>query len=269
MKYIKLFENYNYEKIFDWMKEYAPRVKNFVINSDGSVDIDGCFSFHKGENAGIINGELPIKIRYADCVFADNIGLKTLKNFPEKISEDYDVTPIDSNGYYWIQNNKLTTLEGCPKKVKRFIASDNELTSLKGAPEYVHDVCYLQNNQLESMEGCPKYIGLRLDIYNNPIKSLIGIPPDFMIGAGDWNVNKSVLNYEEKVGVYSFKINYKILDEYWNDVLKNNPECAKSLYIKEPDIDGNFNSTITISNMLYNKYKHLFRGNKSGLLNLK
>ena len=255
MKYLKPYNESKVE-IHQWMYEFS--ILDYTINKDGSVDIENTLGLHD-----IWVDEIPFKINYAPSVIATNCHLTSLKNFPTKVYEEYSgalgTSAGDNRGYYWVGDNQLTSLEGCPKKVKRFIASDNQLTSLKGAPEYVYDACYLNGNQLESMEGCPKYIGLKLDIYDNPLKSLIGIPPDMMIFQED----KSVLNYKEKNGVYTFRANPEMLDAYWDDVLQNEPEYFK--YLKKVEnfmVDGCQIVSFMITKKLWDKYKHLDRSNK-------
>jgi len=75
MKLIKLYSNFKIDSI---CKKYG--IKNYIINSDGSVDVDGDVSFKVNLN------KLPLKFG--------------------KVS-----------GYFDCSYNFLTTLEGCPKWV--------------------------------------------------------------------------------------------------------------------------------------------------------
>ena len=76
-------------------------------------------------------------------------------------------------------NNYLTTLEDCPKTIKKTlcIAICPNLVSLKGCPEKVGSFMCRKNNKLKSLEGCPKIItGTFICIECDNIKSLDGFP---------------------------------------------------------------------------------------------
>ena len=63
-------------------------------------------------------------------------------------------------GGFYCPNNKLTTLEGAPKKVGgNFSCYNNKLTSLVGAPEKVGGNFYCSDNPLKTTKGKPEFIG--------------------------------------------------------------------------------------------------------------
>ncbi len=104
------------QEIHDICKKY--KIKNYIINSDGSIDVDG--------NVNLVK--------------------KNLKEIPLKFNR--------VSGYFNCSNNNLTTLEGCPKKVDgNFYCHKNELTSLEGCPKYVGGNFYFYHNQLTSLNG--------------------------------------------------------------------------------------------------------------------
>lgn len=234
----------------------------YSINPNGSVNINGTLNLRHKQ---FTDGEIPVKINYASGVLVDNCGLKSIKNLPRKISETYS---DDISGYYWINENEIESLIGCPKKVKRFIASNNKIKSLEGAPEYVHDACILNDNNIESMEYCPKYIGLTLHIWNNPIKSIIGIPPDLMVDCSEWKTNRSITNYKVEDGIYRFEISKDILDEYWNYNLEREPSYFKYLF-KSITNETTAHNTCAISSKLWTKFRHLDLSNKTNLWDMK
>ena len=95
------------------------RIKNYTINSDGSIDVDG-------------------------DVYIRNLDLDKLPLKFNKVS-----------GYFNCEYNCLTTLENSPNEIgKNFSCYSNRITSLEGFPqrvgEYTH--CYL-NFYLESING--------------------------------------------------------------------------------------------------------------------
>jgi len=120
MKYLKLFESF--EDIHQICKKY--NIRNYTINSDGSIDVDGSVGLHcKGLT------KLPLKFR--------NI-----------------------SGYFFCQDNHLTSLEGSPSSVgDDFYCSNNKLISLKGGPSSIGGGFYCGVNELTTFEGGPSSIG--------------------------------------------------------------------------------------------------------------
>ena len=125
------------KEIDDICREY--RIKNYTINSDGSIDVKG------NVNLGRWNmNEFPLKFnKVTGSFYCDNIGLKTLKGAPK-----------------WVGG-----MFGC---------SANQLTSLVGSPEYVGKGFFVDSNQLTSLDGCPKEIGKDFCFDMNEVYSLDG-----------------------------------------------------------------------------------------------
>jgi hypothetical protein len=103
MKYIKLFETYKtIDEIKNWLNKYG--IKNYTINDDLTVDVD--------DDVNLSYKELTkIEVQFR------NVG-----------------------GYFYCNNNQLTSLEGCPSTVGGYFS------------------CY--NNKLTSLEGCPSSVGV-------------------------------------------------------------------------------------------------------------
>jgi hypothetical protein len=71
-------------------------------------------------------------------------------------------------GNFLCYNNKLTSLEGCPKVVGgNFECDKNKLTSLEDYVEVVGGNFNCGQNLLLSLEGCPKEIGGNFYCHNN------------------------------------------------------------------------------------------------------
>ena len=63
------------------------------------------------------------------------------------------------NGYFYCDNNELTSLKNCPKEVKGdFHCAGNRLTSLKYSPKIVKGNFYCSNNKLASFKYAPKEV---------------------------------------------------------------------------------------------------------------
>ncbi len=119
---MKMFEQFkNEEDIKEICKKY--NIQNYTINSYGSIDVNGNVDLSHRKLS-----KIPLNFNKVSCNF-------------------------------WIHNNNLTSLEGCPKEVgKWFSCSDNNLTSLEGCPKFVDGRFSCSNNKLTTLEGCPDII---------------------------------------------------------------------------------------------------------------
>lgn len=132
MKYLKLFENHQSEaEVAKICEEYG--IKNWTLNSDGLVDVDGDIDLHK----------------------------KGLTELPLKFGE---VT-----GCFDCSHNKITSLEGAPHTVGRyFYFTHNKLTSLEFAPKLIDGAFSCENNNIRSFEGLVN-IGGHFYCHGNPV----------------------------------------------------------------------------------------------------
>jgi hypothetical protein len=88
-------------------------------------------------------------------------------------------------GDFNCDDNKLTSLEGAPKKVDGgFNCSDNNLTSLKGAPQEVGRDFHCHSNNLTSLVGAPQVVKGDFYCHSNNLTSLVGAPQKV---GGDFN----------------------------------------------------------------------------------
>ena len=150
MIYLKLFEGFvdiDVISIPGTCNAYG--IKNYTINSDGSIDVDGNVYLHSPT------------LRYLSGARG------RLVKLPLKFNVVY--------GDFLCFNNQLKTLEGGPKEVGgSFNCSDNELTSLVGAPIRVGDNFYCDHNELTTLEGVPKEIVGYFDCSDNQLTNLMG-----------------------------------------------------------------------------------------------
>ena len=122
-------------------------IKNYTINPDGSVDV---------------NGDV-------------NLSYRELTKLPLKFGR--------VGGYFSCSDNQLTSLEGAPREVGGdFYCSYNQLTSLEGAPSHVGGHFYCYYNQLTSLEGAPKYVGGDFFCHRNQLVDFRGFPEFFENG---------------------------------------------------------------------------------------
>jgi hypothetical protein len=130
IKKYKIFEsNTEIDKI---CRKYD--IKNYTINSDNSVDVDG--------DVNLYNKKL------------------------ESIPLNFNIV----NGYFGCGYNHLTSLKGCPVRVGNgFYCYDNQLTSLQYSTQYVESGDFsCGNNKIKSLQYCTELIrGYFSCTYNN------------------------------------------------------------------------------------------------------
>ena len=81
-------------------KKYG--IKNYTINGDGSIDVDGCVNL---SDSGLT--KIPLKFNYVSGCFTCSWNeLTTLEGSPKSVGDDFTCSC-----------NKLTTLEGGPQSV--------------------------------------------------------------------------------------------------------------------------------------------------------
>jgi hypothetical protein len=108
-------------EIVAWLNNMG--VKNYIINDDLTVDVDG--------DANLFGKDIkPIPVKFNkvggnfDCYGSQ---LTTLKGIPNEVG-----------GSFWCSSNQLTTLKGAPNKIGgNFYCFSNPLKSLDGKPDYV------------------------------------------------------------------------------------------------------------------------------------
>jgi hypothetical protein len=131
MKHIKLFENFNKSDLEKELDKYG--IKNYTINKDGTIDVDGDV----------------------------NLEYKKMTKIPFKFGR--------VNGDFIISSNRLTSLKGCPYEViGEFQCDENNLTSLEGMPSEIYGDFYCYNNndlkELDSVSNIEGYIYCNDDI---------------------------------------------------------------------------------------------------------
>jgi hypothetical protein len=150
MRYLKEYYNYD-NQVAEICKKFG--IKNWSIR-DGLVDVDGDVRLW---NSGLI--KLPLKFgRISGYFYCEDNNLTTLEGSPKEVG-----------GYFNCSDNNLTTLESGPKEVGGYFScNDNSLTTLEGGPKEVGGYFYCSNNELTTLEYMPNVKG---DIYisGNPL----------------------------------------------------------------------------------------------------
>jgi len=142
MKHLKLFEQKSYEEhVAKICRKY--NIKNWSINSEGLVDVNGIVNLQSERLT-----KLPLSFGYV-------------------------------SGNFSCGENKLTSLEGCPREVGgNFDCQSNKLNSLKGSPQVVRGDFYCTYNELTSLEGGPHTVGGGFSCVYNKLTSLRFAPDE-------------------------------------------------------------------------------------------
>ena len=181
--------------------------------------------------------------------------MKYLKNYNTFILEGFDYSgkylttlvdldiPEFCDDLFDCSQNKLTSLEGAPKRVLRsFYCEHNQLTSLKYAPEMVggdNFNCY--HNNLTNLVGSPNKIYGSFYCYLNNLKTLEGAP-EYV--AGDFNCSDNKLETLEYLPIVYGKLHcynnnwikpipHKIMKKYYLRCLTQGDGDSKYVYTQE------------------------------------
>ena len=128
------------------------------------LDENYCFE-QDGQKYDLFN--LPENFVIWGDVWLSNKGLSKLP----------DLSKVIVRGNFNCSDNKLTSLEGAPREVRRTFRCDyNRLTSLKGAPKKVGGSFACNYNLLTSLEGAPREVGGLFWCQQNFLTSLKGAP---------------------------------------------------------------------------------------------
>lgn len=246
-----------------WLNTY--KIKNYVINEDLTVDVNGdvYLCWEKLD-------EIPIQFGLVQGNFiCHRNNLKSLKGSPKKVGGHFNCAwnrlsslegcPVEVGGIFNCSNNLLTSLNGSPENIKEvFDCSNNKLFSLDGGPEEAEQfVC--SNNLLTSLEGCPKRVLYDFFCDGNKLTSLKGIHNKVIYGIFNCSYNKlTTLEYAPKIIHSEFECNNNELTNF-----SCFPEEAGGLsfsgnFITEPElaffttrVTGEINSDFTNNKSLF------------------
>jgi len=209
------------------------KIKNYKINDDFTVDVDGdCNISNKMITYipvyfGTVTGNF-------DCSHNQII---SLEGAPKNVGGNFQCSynsltnltfaPTTVGGNFYCSKNKLQTLEDSPKEVgghfycsvnelkslngapqkagKDFDCSDNNLITLEGAPDIIFKDFVCAANKLTSLKGAPKEVRGSFVCLNNKLTTLEGAPSlvgeDFICYANTAKFQESdVIQYSEVKG---------------------------------------------------------------------
>lgn len=170
----------DHDQIAKWLNDHE--VKQFVINSDSTVSINGPLSLDGKELE-----EIPVKFKEVrGSIDVSSNKLKRIDWAPDHVQGDFDIWdndlvtleggPTKVEGSYDCDNNNLKSLLGAAREVgKAFICSMNDLDSLAHCPEKVGTYFKAMSCGLTSIDALPKSIGSSMFLQSNKIESFANI----------------------------------------------------------------------------------------------
>lgn len=179
------------------------------------------------EKYGIFNYELIPDEKYGYIVNINNPVFLGYNNF-----KSIDIKFNIINGYFDCSNNKLESLEGCPKIVNGgFNCASNKLTSLEYCPTVIKGDFFCDNNKLTSLVGCPKIINGDFDCSNNENLDSLIFYPKIIVGELDlFNCN---LNLDGLINLEFIDVQSNYIDLRQNKELNNLNDIANVNELKE------------------------------------
>lgn len=180
-------------------------IKNYQINDDGSVDVDGDVRI-----IGTNLDKLPIKFgRVTGNFLCFNLGLKTLEGSPYYVGNSFDCS-----------SNKLVNLKYSPGEVvHHFDCSNNDLKSLEGLSPEIGGNLYCPFNNLKELDSVSniegyiycdkktdisKFSGYCRKIYNHFVANYFYS----LIYAGCEQQKRSALSFHNNIAIYTNELFY-------------------------------------------------------------
>lgn len=177
------------EQIVDLLIQWG--IKNFTVNDDLTVDVDGdvslksSFEIKKARKFifkwGVIKGDFNCNM----CM------LMSLKGAPDEVWGDFicsankfqtlEYSPKIVKGDYICYNNRsLRSLQGCTQKIPgTFDCSNCDIAKLTGGPTKVGKDYNLALNECQTLGGIAQKIGGKVDASQNKLTTTMGIPKDY------------------------------------------------------------------------------------------
>jgi hypothetical protein len=207
-------------------------LKNWTLNSNGLVDVDGDVYF--GEK---FLTKIPINFgKVTGDFYCSHNQLKSLEGCPTEVGGNFDCnhnklislkgSPKSIGEGFYCYNNQLTTLEGGPKSVGRdFYCSYNQLTTFKGCPESISGYFGCSNNKIVNFYEFPdRLIGINLYLKLNPLGEIYhGIFKEDSRCIDLLNMTRSIYKNEvREMGIedIAYTMNFE-LDEDWRDYIRS------------------------------------------------
>jgi len=163
------------ELVKEWLDRYG--VKNYTINDDLTVDVDGYVDLTSKRLKRI-----PIQFgNVSGGFYCSRNSLTSLKGSPISVGSSFncmlnkltslEYIPKEIVGYFTCYDNQITSLIGGPEKVLgSYSCAKNKITSLKGCPEIVYEEFDCQSNALTSLEYMPQLVGNKFYFMKNNLE---------------------------------------------------------------------------------------------------
>jgi hypothetical protein len=198
-------------------------IKNYTINSDNSVDVDGNVYFWDKKlksiplNFNIVNG-------YFDCSWNYLI---SLKGCPVRVGDGFycyynNLTSLQyspqymENGDFYCGSNKIESLQYCTELIRGdFSCTYNKLTSLEHHPT-VYGKFYCFNNQINTFENF-YYYKEDVDFRYNPIYDIYELFNDMKLIELTWDYG---FEWKGEIDLYKLDIFLKETEHEYKGSLR-------------------------------------------------
>jgi len=198
-------------------------IKNYTINSDNSVDVDGDVGLYGRRlkliplNFNTVNGHFDCSWNYLTslkgCPVRVGYGFSCHRN--ELTSLQYSPQYVES-GYFSCRGNKIESLQYCTELIRGdFSCNNNKLTSLQYHPT-VYGKFYCRNNQINTFENFYYY---KEDVYfgGNPICDIYKLFNDMKLIELTWDYG---FEWKGEIDLYKLDIFLKETEHEYKGSLK-------------------------------------------------
>ncbi len=222
MKHLRKYKIFESNTEIDTICEKY-NIKNYTINSDNSVDVDGGVDLWDKKlesiplNFNIVNGNF-------EC---DDNNLTSLKGCPVRVGNGFycyhnNLTSLQyspqymENGYFSCGWNKIESLQYCTELIRgNFSCGYNKLTSLEHHPT-VYGEFYCRNNQINTFENFYYY---KEDVYfrDNPIYDIYELFNDMKLIELTWDYG---FEWKGEIDLYKLDIFLKETEHEYKGSLR-------------------------------------------------
>lgn len=251
MKLLKYLEHINYENSNESIQHICKEldIKNYTINSDFSIDVDGDVSLYRGLSDNKLT-ELPLTFNKVTGSFnCSGNKLSSLKGSPREVGK-----------HFLCSFNLLTTLSDGPLIVgENYQCGDNLLTKLDmPCTELILLTCI--NNKINTLAGMP-YVRTQFSVRNNRLESLkyLNCDSDCVVYCDNNDIYELSINDKMPISYRSTPIFYLIyFIKVSNTKLKSLDDYEIVERLDEFDVLDNNKLDILNMNKLFDFYNVLF-----------
>lgn len=158
-------------------------IKNYSINSDGSVDVHGDVNL-RGDDLEWL--PIPFNIVHGSFDISNN-RIYEFHNFPKEIKSDllamqnmfesFSGFETKVGGSIIFSNNRIRSVKGLPNEIYGALdLSENNIVFMDGIPNIIHGYLDMNGNNIQNLKPFPVQIEGSINVSYNPFTTLKGLP---------------------------------------------------------------------------------------------